>query len=101
MEDKTNFWMSNGGRIVVIAICYVITFGIILCEPETLAPILALVCACFGWKALNQIQPAMFLWMSWIGWIVYFLIKFVISYIIGLFIAPYKVGNSIANKIQS
>lgn len=25
----------------------------------------------YGWSALNKITPAMFLWMSWVGWLIY------------------------------
>lgn len=44
----------------------------------------------YGWSILNSMTPDMFLWLSWIGWIVYFIIKLVLSYIIGLVALPIK-----------
>lgn len=38
----------------------------------------------YGWSLLNRMTPNMFLWLSWIGWIVYFLIKLVLAYVIGV-----------------
>ena len=38
----------------------------------------------YGWTILNRITPSMFLWLTFIGWIVYFLIKLVLAYIIGI-----------------
>ena len=32
----------------------------------------------YGWSFLNKITPAMFVWMSWIGWAVYFLVKLMV-----------------------
>ena len=44
----------------------------------------------YGWSILNSITPDMFLWLSWVGWIVYFIIKLVLSYVIGLVALPIK-----------
>ena len=38
----------------------------------------------YGWSILNRMTPSMFLWLTWVGWIIYFLIKLVLSYIIGV-----------------
>ena len=38
----------------------------------------------YGWQILNRITPSMFLWLSFVGWIIYFLIKLVLAYIIGI-----------------
>lgn len=38
----------------------------------------------YGWALLNKMTPSMFLWLSWIGWIVYFIIKLVIAYVVGI-----------------
>lgn len=42
----------------------------------------------YGWSILNKMTPSMFLWLSWIGWIVYFAIKLVLAYTIGLIALP-------------
>jgi hypothetical protein len=59
-----------------------------------------LILAFFGWRALNRIQPSMFLWLSWTGWLAYFMIKFVLSVLIGVIVAPYQIGKFIAEKIN-
>lgn len=58
------------------------------------------VCGIFGWKALNKVQPSMFLWLSWAGWLIYFAIKFILSVLIGVVVAPYQIGKFIAEKIS-
>ena len=37
-----------------------------------------------GWHALSAIQPRMFLFLPIIGWVIYFVIKFFLSYCVGL-----------------
>ncbi|HBM99289.1 MAG TPA: hypothetical protein DD413_07655 [Ruminococcus sp.] len=54
----------------------------------------------YGWSILNRITPAMFLWMSWVGWIVYFLIKLVIAYFIGIVALPIKLFQWISEIIK-
>ena len=104
MRHKSNFFASEAGRWVITAICAVLIWGLmylfiqINAEPITL--IMAVICAYFGWRALNRIQPAMFIWMSWVGWLIYFFVKLFISVAIGFFIAPYHIGKSIGGKIH-
>lgn len=45
----------------------------------------------WGWSILTKITPNMFLFMSWIGWLIYFLTKCLISMFIGMFVTPYKI----------
>jgi len=45
----------------------------------------------YGWSILNSITPSMFLWMSWVGWIIYYGIKLVLAYFIGLVALPIKI----------
>ena len=93
-----------GKRIVCIGICYLLLFGLVgissASGTTTLGAIVALVCAVFGWQALNRFTPDMFIWMPIIGWINYIIIKFIISYFIGLFVAPYLIGSRIADSIE-
>ena len=44
----------------------------------------------YGWSALNRITPAIFLWMPIVGWVIYFVIKLVIAYVIGIVALPIK-----------
>lgn len=100
MEDRSQFLKTTGGRVVIIGICYVITLIIVLLLPDTIGMILALLCVYFGWITLDRIQPALFIWMPIIGWVIYIFVKLIIAYIIGLFVAPYKIGNKIFEMIQ-
>lgn len=95
MEHKTNFFKTTAGQVVIIAICYAVTLSIVLLLPDTLGAVIALMCVYFCWKALDRIQPVYFLWLPIFGWIIYFLVKVIISYMIGLFVAPFKIGNKI------
>ena len=54
----------------------------------------------YGWSALNKITPAFFLWMSWIGWLIYFAIKLIISYFIGLIALPIKLFQWISEIVK-
>ena len=54
----------------------------------------------YGWSALNKITPAMFLWMSWVGWLIYFAIKLIISYFIGLVALPIKLFQWISEIVK-
>ncbi|MBQ6625661.1 MAG: hypothetical protein IIX27_00010 [Ruminococcus sp.] len=70
-------------------------------EIEAAIWVIAAVCGFFGWRALNAITPDMFLFMSCGAWIVYFVIKGVLSIIIGMFVAPFQIAKMIANAISS
>ena len=54
----------------------------------------------FGWLALNRITSAMFFWMSWVGWLIYFAIKLVVSYFIGLVALPIKLFQWISEIVK-
>ena len=44
-----------------------------------------------GWKILNRITPAMFLFLPLIGWVIYFFLKLFLSIAIGMFALPYNI----------
>lgn len=98
-----NFLASSAGYYVMSMVLAIVIWGITVAlwasEGEAALVVIG-VCTFFGWKTLNSIQPVMFLWMSWTGWIVYFVIKFILSAIIGLFVAPFKIGKWIAGAIS-
>ncbi|BBF43864.1 hypothetical protein lbkm_2552 [Lachnospiraceae bacterium KM106-2] len=63
-------------------------------------------CIPYGWKALNRITPNVFLWMSGMGWLVYYLTKLFLAIMIGMFALPYtliKYGIQLKkiNRVQS
>ncbi len=102
--NQQSFFKGTGGRVVITIIFAVIIWGLVLCgaaaEIPEITAVLAIVCAFFGWRVLNAIQPAMFLWMSWVGWLFYFAIKFFLAVVIGLFVAPFSLGKTISDKIR-
>ena len=108
MENKNSgfksFLVSSAGKATIIAVFYLIIFGIIMLfvkiDSAYLALIVMVAFAYFGWKALNKIQPDIFLIMPVVGWIIYFVVKFVLSVLIGIFIAPFVISKKIAEKIQ-
>lgn len=62
---------------------------------KTFDAFIYIVFAYFGWKMLNRIQPAMFIWMPLIGWAIYFAVKFILSALIGAFVAPVVIAKKI------
>lgn len=54
----------------------------------------------YGWSFLNKITPAMFVWMSWIGWVVYFSVKLIIAYFVGLIALPVKLFQWISEIVK-
>lgn len=48
-----------------------------------------------GWRFLNRITPEYFLFLPIIGWLIYFMVKFMISGFVGIFILPYRVFMNI------
>ena len=51
----------------------------------------------FGWRILNMLTPRFFIWMPIMGWVIYFLIKFLLSYIIGFIALPIYVFRQVKN----
>ena len=104
MKNK-EFWKSDMGRFLITAVCCVAIWGLLLALFMTRTDFgviaVALVFSYFGWKALSMIQPAMFVWMPIGGWIIYFCVKFLISFVIGIFVAPFVLGRKLSAYIQS
>ncbi len=107
MEKKNQFKLflvSPLGRVTIIVLCYLLIIGLMMLALLTnLTPVLLIVvaiCAVYGWRALNKITPNIFLWMSIGGWIVYYLIKGFLSFIIGYFVAPFQISKEIANLVR-
>ena len=67
---------------------------------NTVVYTIAGVCAFFGWKSLNRIQPAMFIWMSGAGWLAYFFIKSLLAIVIGFFVAPITISKKIGEAFS-
>ena len=52
------------------------------------------------WKFLNKITPEMFLFMSIIGWIIYFAIKFCLSLFVWVFVTPIVIYQKFKRLIE-
>ncbi len=98
------FLASIGGRILLTVIFAGILWGILFAMLETdndaILAVALLGCGFFGWKALNKITPEVFLWMPIASWLIYFLIKGLLSILVGAFIAPFWIGKTISSKIM-
>lgn len=98
-----NFLQTNGGKYLIIGICYVVIFGLIYglqAMGTEWGTILIIPGAVIGWKMLTAIQPAMFIWMPIIGWIIYFVVKAAVAAMIGLFVMPYYLGKKIWEMVN-
>lgn len=104
MKAENSFFRLLGSRWVITTICAIVIWGLIIFAisvgSQELVAVIGIGCAILGWKALTRIQPSMFLWMSWAGWVVYFFIKFILAIIIGYFITPFYIGKAIGEKIH-
>ena len=49
----------------------------------------------FGWKALNRLTPNIFLFLPFIGWVIYFGLKIWLAWMIGIFVCPFMIYKSI------
>ena len=92
------FLMTKNGRTIMIVVLYIVTLGIagiLMGINGDIAMIYALFFAICGWKALIKIQPAFFIVLPIIGWVIYFIIKFLLSALIGIFVGPYVISKKI------
>ena len=49
----------------------------------------------WGWSFLSRITPNMFLFMPLIGWVIYLIFKLTLSALVGVFVTPFKVYETI------
>lgn len=98
------FLASVGGRVVLTIVFAAIIYGILMAALQTdntvLLGIVLLGCGYFGWQSLNKITPNIFLWMPLAGWAIYFLVKGLLSIIVGAFIAPFWIGKKISSVVM-
>ena len=110
MEDKKmtfkDFLCSFAGKICMVLVLYLVIFGLIFALfnifQNATAPILIMglgliVC---GWKFLNGITPAMFIILPVGSYIVYLIVKIFLSFICGVFVAPFVIANWISNAVR-
>ena len=107
MEEKRGFkaFLCSGiGKACMIMAMYaVILLLIVLCTNSNVGWLvigIGLLCAVFGWKALNVITPNVFLIMPIGGWVIYCIVKGVLAVIIGMFVTPFVVAKKIIETVQ-
>jgi hypothetical protein len=55
----------------------------------------------WGWKVITFIQPKMFLFLSLFGWMIYFMIKFILSLFAGIVAMPVGIVRIILRHINA
>ena len=109
MKEKNSFKEFLGssiGKVCLILVLYVLIWGIMLFivnvfeNMEYIGLVYALIFGIFGWKALNRIQPSIFLIMPLGGWLLYFVIKGVLAVVVGIFVAPFIISKKITENLQ-
>jgi len=55
----------------------------------------------WGWKIITFIQPRMFLFLSFFGWLIYFLIKFTLAYFVGIVALPIGLVKMILSIVSA
>ncbi len=105
MNKLKRFFVSLAGRIVMIALLYVIILsicmGIVEATDSTLIlGIVFVILGYFGWQTLSMITPNIFLIMPIGGWLIYYLIKGLLSIFIGAFVAPFVIARKIVAIIS-
>lgn len=109
MEEKKSFRdfiCSPLGKGALIAVLYVIIlslFAFLINVTDSGSTPAIIMCLCFGffgWKSLNKIQPNIFLIMPIVGWLIFFIVKGVLSVLIGLFVAPFVISKKITEAVQ-
>ena len=54
----------------------------------------------YGWATLTSITPSMFVWMPLVGWLIYFAVKLILAYIIGIVALPIKLYTWISELVK-
>jgi len=55
----------------------------------------------WGWKVISFIQPKMFLFLPIAGWFFYFIIKFILSYFVGIVAMPIGIAKIIISHVKA
>lgn len=102
IKEMESSLVGGDGAVRYAGIIATVAFEVVVLflTPNGAGAWFAVVCAIVGWKVLNMIQPSMFLFLPAIGWVIYFIVKFILSYIVGIFIAPLWAGKAIGRAIQ-
>ena len=104
-KNSQHFLKTPFGKACLIIILYAVIFftmlGLIGANLDVVIYVIAAIFAVCGWRVLNMITPDIFLVMSWVGWLVFFVVKGVLSILIGMFVAPFVISKKIVSMIDS
>ena len=92
----------NGTRILLTLVCCLTIWGITFAlwtSDSEIALIVVLLCAFSGWRSLSMFTPIVFIFAPLTGWLIYLIVKFILSTLIGLFVAPFRIGMFVADWI--
>lgn len=53
-----------------------------------------------GWQTLTRITPAVFLFLPIIGWVLYFIVKLILSIFVGLVMLPIRTVRNIRQLVR-
>lgn len=96
-------------KILIFLISYAVAFGILAAvihfsnktDLSIFMYALAIIMAIAGWRFINFITPAFFLWLPLGGWLIYVSVKFIVSGVLGLFIVPYHIAKFVIDNTDS
>ena len=102
------FLQGPSGRILVTAVSIVVIWGLLflalLVDFMPLGLLVIAICVYFGWGALNRFEHTAFagfiIMLPLAGWGIYFLIKFFVAVVIGMFVAPFVLGRRVGESFQ-
>lgn len=104
MDAKTKFLKhitSKAGKIGVTAMFAAIIWGLFAIALASKIMILTyaivIICMFFGWKSLKIITINMFSRLNFLGGMIYFMVKGMISAVIGVFVAPIKIASMLSD----
>ncbi len=104
MSGELRAELTEFGKQVAISIGLLI-LAFLLSEDKSLGTAFVIACIPYGWRVLNRITPNIFVWMPFVGWLIYFGCKACLSAMIGMFVMPFiwirciiRVVNAYANQ---
>lgn len=105
MNGFMKFLTTPGGRVAMTlffaVVVFLLIFFAVMSDVDIMMFAVVAICGFFGWKALSRITANLFLWMSWVGWLVYFILKGFLSVMIGLVVAPFQIAKMISNSVSN
>ena len=103
-KNNTSFFASNAGKWTITAISIAVIWGLMLLFISIgqvwCTLLVAIPCVYFGWRIIDKFNFDFILIMPVVGWILLYFIKFLLSLVIGFFVAPFALGKMVADKVR-